>query len=49
MQTQQTQQNKETKTTEKCTCTKRLVALEKEVANLKREISLLRGVLKGGR
>jgi hypothetical protein len=35
--------------TEKCTCTKRIVALEKQVAELKREIALLRGVIKGGR
>ena len=48
MATEQTTQNKETKT-EKCTCTKRIVALEKQVAELKREISLLRGVIKGGR
>lgn len=48
MVTEQTQQ-KETKSTEKCTCTKRIVTLEKEVAKLKREISLLRGVIKGSR
>ena len=40
---------KETKNTEKCTCTKRLVALEKQVADLKAEIALLRAVLQGGR
>ena len=48
MPTEQTPQSKETKT-EKCNCTKRIVALEKEVAELKREISLLRGVIKGSR
>ena len=48
MATEQTTQ-KETKSTEKCTCTKRIVALEKQVAELNREISLLRGVIKGGR
>lgn len=48
MATEQTPQSKETKT-EKCTCTKRIVALEKEVAQLKHEISLLREVIKGGR
>ena len=40
---------KETKSTEKCTCTKRLVALEKQVSELKAEIALLRAVLGGGR
>lgn len=49
MATEQTTQNKETKSTEKCTCTKRIVALEKEVVELKREIGLLRGVIKGSR
>jgi hypothetical protein len=45
---EQVQQNKETKN-EKCSCTKRIVALEKQVAELKREISLLRGVIKCNR
>ena len=48
MATEQTPQ-KETKNTEKCTCTKRIVALEKQVADLKAEIALLRAVLQGGR
>ena len=48
MATEQSTPNKETKT-EKCTCVKRLVALEKQVVELKREISLLRGVIKGVR
>ena len=47
MATEQTPQ-KETKT-EKCTCTKRIVALEKQVAELKAEIALLRAVLGGSR
>ena len=49
MATEQTTQSKETKTTEKCTCTKRIVALEKQVAKLNAEIELLRRVMKGGR
>ena len=40
---------KETKLTEKCTCTKRIVALEKQLSELKDEIALLRAVLGGGR
>lgn len=48
MATEQATQSKVIKT-EKCTCTKRLVALEKQVAELKHEISLLRGVIKGVR
>ena len=38
----------ENKTT-KCTCIKKLSALEKEIAQLKAEIAVLRRVLKGGR
>lgn len=49
MAQEQTPQSKETKTTEKCTCTKRILALEKQVAKLKAEIDLLRLVIKGGR
>ena len=48
MATEQTTQSKGTKP-ERHTCTKRIVALEKEVAQLKREIRLLREVIKGGR
>ena len=47
--TQEQATQKETKNTEKCTCTKRIVALEKQVADLKAEIALLRAVLQGGR
>lgn len=46
-QGQETQ--KETKTTEKCACAKRLAGLEKQVAELKAEIAILRAVLRGGR
>lgn len=46
---EQATQNKGTKSTEKCTCSKRIVALEKQVADLRAEIALLRAVLQGGR
>jgi hypothetical protein len=44
MATEQAPQNKETKT-EKCNCVKKVVELEKAVEELKREMSLLRGVI----
>lgn len=40
---------KEVKTHEKCTCTKSISKLEKEIAVLRAEIALLRSVLKGGK
>lgn len=40
---------KETKLTEKCTCTKRIVTLEKQVNELKAEIALLRLVLRSAK
>lgn len=43
------QPQKETKTTTKCTCTKKLIAIEKDIALLKAEILRLRAVIKGGR
>lgn len=49
MVTEQETESKETKKTEKCTCTKRIITLEKEVAKLKAEIELLRRVLRGVR
>ena len=49
MQTEQATQNKETKTTEKCTCTKRISELEKKVEQLKTDISVLRRVLLSGK
>lgn len=48
MATEQTTQ-KQIKSTEKCTCGKRIVALEKQITELKAEIALLRAVLQGGR
>lgn len=48
MVTEQTTQ-KETKSTDKCTCGKALAQLKKEVAELKAEIAVLRAVLRGGR
>ncbi len=49
MATEQVTENKETKSTEKCPCTKKIVALEKEIAKLKADIALLKAVLRGGR
>jgi hypothetical protein len=45
METEQTSQ-KQTKSTEKCTCGKALAELKKEVSELKSEIELLRLVLR---
>ena len=44
MATEQATQNKEIKT-EKCNCAKKVSELQKTVEELKREISLLRGVI----
>lgn len=40
------QQNQQKKTNEKCTCNKEIAELKKQVAGLKREIELLRLVLR---
>lgn len=44
---EQTQDNK-TKTAEKSCCSKKLIAIEKELAKLKADILILRQVLKRG-
>lgn len=50
MQTEQTEQaeQKENKST-KCSCTKRIVILEKQIEELRREILVLRQVINGSR